>query len=85
MENIEVARLMIEQQGTNRDSHITGSSVHKQCIERLWQEVNRIVCRPYHNLFYYLEGENLLDPLDDMHIYCLPVQGLSYSLQVFNK
>ena len=54
-------------------------------IERLWREVNRIICRPYRNLFYYLGGENLLDPLDDMHLCCLHTVFLwiNHSLQVF--
>lgn len=30
LENVEVARFMINHMGTNRGSHITGSSVHNQ-------------------------------------------------------
>ena len=56
LENIEVACFMIESCGLNRGSIITGTSLHNQRIERLWQEVNSIVCSRFINIFSCLES-----------------------------
>ena len=50
---------------------ITGSSVHNQRIERFWRDLHRCVTQLYNRLFYYLEFENLLDPLDNVNLYAL--------------
>ena len=71
VENVDVARWMIENRGANRGSVITGSSVHNARIECLWRDLRRIVVQPFANLFYYLEECRLLDPINDAQLFAL--------------
>ena len=54
-ENMLVAQHMIEHRGAERNSMITGSSVHNQRIERLWRDMHHCVTKLYYQMFYYLE------------------------------
>lgn len=70
-ENCLVAQHMLQQRGTDRNSMITGSSVHNQRIERLWKDMHQGVTRLYYRLFYYMEECHLINHLNDAHIYAL--------------
>ena len=51
--------------GPERSSFITGRSAR---IERLWRDLFQ---GWYYNLFYYMESEGLLNPDNDVHLFCL--------------
>lgn len=76
-ENVLVCEFMIGVRGTGRASHIAGSSVHNQRIERLWRDVYRCVCSTYHELFYSMEAMGALNPVTTV---CL-LTGVLMNLQ----
>ena len=71
LENVGIADYMIEKRGSNRGSIITGHSTHNQRIERLWRDVFHGVLSYYYHLFYFLEDQNFLDPINDKQIAAL--------------
>lgn len=61
---------MIEQHGSS-SAVITGSSTHNERIERLLRDVYRCVTSLFYDVFYRLESEGKLDPLNETDLYCL--------------
>lgn len=69
-ENIDVWQFMIEQHSC-MSAVITGSSTHNERIERLWRDVYRCVGVLFADTFRQLEDEGLLDPLNEVDLFCL--------------
>ena len=53
---MDVASYMNACRGSNRASHLTGSSVHNQRIERLHRDTTRCCLSTFIAVFYHLEG-----------------------------
>lgn len=70
-ENILVCHFMVAYRGPGCASHIAGSSVHNQHIEKLWRDVYRCVCCSFHEVFYFLEAQGVLDSANDYDLFVL--------------
>lgn len=88
LENVMVAKHMIENRGAERRSMLTGSSVHNQRIERLWRDMHKCATLLYYRLFYFMEHQGLLDPLNERHLWALHfvfVPRINKSLKEFTQ
>ena len=70
-ENVDVWRYMMQQHNEDPSCIIVGSSTHNERIERLWRDVHRCVLRPFSEKFQSLEQAGLLNPLNEVDIFCL--------------
>ncbi len=67
---------------------LVGSSVHNQRIERFWRDLFRCVIGIYYRLFPFLEQINLLDPLNEYHLFALHyvyLPRINHSLDEFRE
>ena len=76
-ENVDVWRYMLS---THQDLSrvLTGSSVHNERVERLWRDVTRSASSSFIDMFYELEAEGILDPSNEIDIFCLQVVFLPH-------
>ena len=71
LENVKVARFMVEERGLGRESMLTGKSVHNVRVERLHRDVYIGVLSHFVSIFDGLERGGLLKPGNEVHIYAL--------------
>lgn len=76
-ENVLVWRDMINET-CETSSVIVGSSVHNERVERMWRDINRLVCDQLRDEFYALENNNLFDVDNEVDIFCLQAAYINY-------
>ena len=71
IEDVLVGQFMLEQRVQDMGSIITESTVHNCRVERTHSDVFRDVLCFYATLFSEMDFADVLDPLNDLHFYCL--------------
>ncbi len=70
-ENVDVWHYMHEQYQSDPSCVIVGASTHNERIERLWRDVHRCVLKPFADTFRSMESQGILDPLNEVDVFCL--------------
>ena len=70
-ENVDVWRYMLHYHNMDSSCIIAGPSTHNVRIQRLWYDVFRCVGQIFYSLLYTLEKEGLLDPMNDIDLFCV--------------
>ena len=70
-ENVKVWDFMEYHRGSDRNSYITGKSVHNSRIERLWRDVYTSVSSSFVSVFNELENIGALNPDNEVDMFCL--------------
>ncbi|XP_039884348.1 uncharacterized protein LOC120731420 isoform X1 [Simochromis diagramma] len=84
----EVAHFMVQTMGENRNSHITGRSVHNQRTERLWRDVYENVLDFIYTIFTQLQIQGLLNPGEEIDLFALHrcfLHHIQHHLQSFQE
>ena len=69
-ENVEVWKYMLSVYN-DPSCVLTGRSTHNERIERLWRDVSRCVSSGFKDTFSALEAEGVLNPMNEIDIFCL--------------
>ena len=70
-ENVQVWRYTLHYHEMDPACVVIGSSTHNERIERMWCDVKRCVGQIFHQLLYSLEGDCMLDPLNEVDLFCV--------------